>query len=501
MANDRVAKSIVLYPSCWFYNAGVMGLLRVLEDIKEVKCEFDQDGALKLIYSDDLGPQKVLEKWLDLTAKHPWFYLNVREGDLKSVRLGKEDYYPNQTGQTILTSIKGFFGITEAGQPQRTSKSNRYRCYFCQRKVPSSEGKFFDSGFGALLGASFKTFTNAYWMMKSQLFVCNRCAFILRCHHLGFSFQGGREGIFVNAPHFKLLVELNRYAETVATESACNYRRVLGMTLVEWSVKRSSTFGFWRMSNVEVITAMFQKESGFQSKSKKKEGGKYVNYFDLPPRVVRILLDDRVAYLLKRINEKKILDLVQQETYSGLEEELYHALRKVLRTRRRKKTPQGDFPKKHVEVGDKEGNDEERASMLARLLPELCIRIMSILNSDCKNHKGGKCMKKPGFFSQDLERLEWVLRKKGEEIAKDDSSKLRENISNMGFRLLEQVRIGNRDEVFYMLLKCFVANGKEFPDALASAIKQEDESHFRILLYSFLAPILTSDFNERRQQG
>lgn len=492
---DGACKSIVLRPSCWFYNAGVMGLLKVLDGMEGVECKFAQDGAVEIVYSDSLDPRKVLQRWLDLTARHPWFSLNFGNEKGRKAFLGREDYYPNQTKQTLLTSIKCFFDITESKskQPQRASKSSQYRCYFCQRRT--SEGKFFDSGFGALLGASLRTFPNAYWMMKSQLFVCNKCGFILRCHHLAFSFQRGKEGIFVNVPHFKVLAELNRYADIVTAEGADNYRRILGMALIEWAVKRSAMFGFWKMSNIEVITASFQKGRKFSSRKGKQRGenGNYINCFDLPPRVVRVLLDDRVAYLIKRINEKKILDLIQREMYFGLEEEVYHALREVMKIKKKKSS-------------DRKGknSDKEKLLTLAQFLPELYVRVISILSSEHENYHRHKNRGEEGYmersspFSQDIGKLEWKLRKTGEEIARDNSSKLKKSIGDMGFRLLEQVRMGNRDEVFYMLLRCFAANKKEFPDALVSAIKHEDESCFRILLYSFLAPILTGDFEGKK---
>jgi len=64
------------------------------------------------------------------------------------------------------------------------------------------------------------------------------------------------------------------------------------------------------------------------------------------------------------------------------------------------------------------------------------------------------------------------------------------SINNIAFRLLEQVRLGNKDNVFYMLLRCYKANEKKFPNKLVEAFKPENDEYFKTLIFSFLAPIL-----------
>ncbi|MEM2742262.1 MAG: hypothetical protein ABIM42_07065 [candidate division WOR-3 bacterium] len=70
---------------------------------------------------------------------------------------------------------------------------------------------------------------------------------------------------------------------------------------------------------------------------------------------------------------------------------------------------------------------------------------------------------------------------------------VKDSINGIGFRLLEQVRFGNKDTVFYTLLRCYTANKEKFPDPLVEAFKPENEKHFRILIFSFLAPILGAE--------
>lgn len=80
----------------------------------------------------------------------------------------------------------------------------------------------------------------------------------------------------------------------------------------------------------------------------------------------------------------------------------------------------------------------------------------------------------------------YILKQVGERIPKA----VKKAIDDIGFRLLEQVRLGNKDNVFYMLLRCFKANDTKFPNELVEIFKPENDQYFKILIFSFLAPIL-----------
>lgn len=81
------------------------------------------------------------------------------------------------------------------------------------------------------------------------------------------------------------------------------------------------------------------------------------------------------------------------------------------------------------------------------------------------------------------------LKKDGFNISKNKL--LSDAINNIGFRLLEKVRLGQRDEVFYMLLRVFAANNEKIPVSLIDAIKTKyEDTLFKSFIYSFLAPIL-----------
>ncbi|MFN4226528.1 MAG: hypothetical protein ACK4F0_00080 [Candidatus Ratteibacteria bacterium] len=85
-----------------------------------------------------------------------------------------------------------------------------------------------------------------------------------------------------------------------------------------------------------------------------------------------------------------------------------------------------------------------------------------------------------------IDTLVWKLKQEGHRVSKD----VAKSINDIGFRLLEQVRLGNKDNVFYMLLRCFKANEEKFPDELVEAFKPENDEYFKTLIFSFLTPIL-----------
>lgn len=93
---------------------------------------------------------------------------------------------------------------------------------------------------------------------------------------------------------------------------------------------------------------------------------------------------------------------------------------------------------------------------------------------------------------KDIDTLVWRLKRRGDEIS-DDVVK---SINSIAFRLLEQVRLGNKDNVFYMLLRCFKSNNEKFPNELIEAFKPENDRYFKTLIFSFLAPILGKEETE-----
>ncbi|WP_041430359.1 hypothetical protein [Thermodesulfobacterium geofontis] len=103
-------------------------------------------------------------------------------------------------------------------------------------------------------------------------------------------------------------------------------------------------------------------------------------------------------------------------------------------------------------------------------------------------------------FLIEIDSLIKKLQQKGQSISYSNNLKnLAKAINDLGFRLLEQTRLGNKDNVYYMLLRCFHANKQEFPTELVEAFKPENEKYFKTLIFSFLAPILGREDKEAQK--
>lgn len=84
------------------------------------------------------------------------------------------------------------------------------------------------------------------------------------------------------------------------------------------------------------------------------------------------------------------------------------------------------------------------------------------------------------------------LKKEGFRLKK--YSDLKNAFDQQGYRILELVRAGKRDDVFYAILRIFVSAKKKFPPQLVEAFKPVySDELFKIFLFSFLSSILAEE--------
>lgn len=68
---------------------------------------------------------------------------------------------------------------------------------------------------------------------------------------------------------------------------------------------------------------------------------------------------------------------------------------------------------------------------------------------------------------------------------------LKDAFDRQGYRILELVRAGKRDEAFHAILRIFVSSQREFPTHLVEAFKPVySDELFKVFLFSFLSGIL-----------
>lgn len=67
---------------------------------------------------------------------------------------------------------------------------------------------------------------------------------------------------------------------------------------------------------------------------------------------------------------------------------------------------------------------------------------------------------------------------------------LRKAFQSMGYRLMEQTRIGKKDEVFHGILRLYMTSNQSFDKELLIAFKQSNNEMFKVLIFSFLSGII-----------
>lgn len=362
--NDK----ITLYPSNWLYNAGVVGFLRVLDELgKEYKCE--EFIEIKL---DGLSVDEIFEKWDDITYRRFKISYKNKSGGTQKY------YYSNQTEKSIKDKISAL--IQNKNEQQVRRRTFVLSCSFCGSFTwtTKSEIVVLNQTFGNILLGSERSFPNTYWMLESREFICPKCQFILMCHHIPFipleKDKTGSIEIFINSPFFYLTYDLNNFvSEILQKQKEYEIRKLLGISLLQWAIKRRILLGAWTMMNIEVVIKK-------RVKINKSEWETIIDYFDLPYHITRILLDYEIADLINRIGEEKIFNLVLNGKFSEIEKANYFVLRALLRLKNNEELTDNDPVTKYVDSY----KDKEHLSTISNLLPELYAKINKVLK------EGGK---------------------------------------------------------------------------------------------------------------
>jgi len=400
-------KKIILYPSNWLYNAGVVGLLKIFKEEDRKKINYEKGTikipqewfipeinnpipyATKLLVTHILLNEN-LEEWLKKKDKKGRtneekykddikknFPSNPDEG-YKYIRAGGKWFFGSNTPYQNLIQREEwlkfqFFELIKRSLEQ--DNNGQLVCVFCKRKnIPSDFLKkekslekrlvIFADPHTDELGASIGKFPNSFWNNKSSILICPFCVYLFIHHRLAFIPTSEGE-IFINAPDFKLIWDLNRFAEEILKESKeYKIRKILGSSLLQWAIKRRALLGAWTMMNIEVIV-----------KKRVRRNNKFENiidYFDLPQDITKILLDYEIASLIERINEEKIFDLILSGKFSELEKANYFVLKAILKLKNKEEISENDPITKYFT----KYQDFNYLQEVAKILPELYLKIL-----------------------------------------------------------------------------------------------------------------------------
>ncbi|MCS7307367.1 MAG: hypothetical protein NZ526_02310, partial [Aquificaceae bacterium] len=345
---------IELYPGNWLYNAGVVGLLRVLSNIENSSDDFDlkEDGGVAIrrdLLDKAFQDKKIFQnqKTKQVPLWHYWYLVetwskyadkNPDSSDLENLDKFKsniykpavaklfaqhgvyQNYYPpnkineKQGQHSGLDYFVQYIGLTSGKRVvlKHSNSSNGSKCDFCLST--EYETHTIDRMFTKELMPSIKM-PNSYWncLQEGLDKICSLCQFIIIHHHLVFTKIYDGSEIFINAPSFKLMYELNKLVKEIYSSKgkSKSVRKILGMTLIQYAGKLWSNLGKWSQMNVEVVIRK----------------GNAIDFYSLPYHTVNILSDREIAKLIGSIDESKILDYIISGKYEEILRSVYREMR------------------------------------------------------------------------------------------------------------------------------------------------------------------------------
>ncbi|TCW62207.1 type I-B CRISPR-associated protein Cas8b1/Cst1 [Treponema sp. J25] len=278
------------------------------------KYETKEDGTTTINNKEVFSKIKVEENYFE----------NGKVINLK----GKNQYYPNfiDVGGNQKEVFKEFIAAFSD-----LNKTEQYNCELCEsgllvKKDNLDNGidndqkeKFFSKistlnmAHNKILGPSEK-FPNSYWNFNSGLKICHFCTFLLIHHHLAFTKLSDGSEIFINAPSFKLMYELNKLVRELFGKTdvdSTKKREILAMSVIEYTRRLQTTLGQWNAMNIEIVI----------------KKGDEIDFYTLPYETVNIISDRAIASILSDIGEFAIFDSVISGNYSFLQEISYKIIR------------------------------------------------------------------------------------------------------------------------------------------------------------------------------
>lgn len=342
---ENTEKYIELYPGNWLYNAGVIGFLSVLQ-----RCNVNvadlllKDGTIKgditnvfrdkrshkgfevpiIVWEWFISGGKKLKKNFDENSDDPikdiWGTLfNVVFRGFFNANSNLL-YKPSKTSPAVFDSFLKFIAfLFEYGESNPT-------CSFCMKKGKQSYKNRFSSEHYKELGGSdgSEGMPNSFWNNQKTIGgtkLCDTCSFLLLNKHLAFTTLNDGTKVFINAPSFKLMYELNKLINSsFEWNKDKNSKSLLAMSVIEYCAKSNVTLGLWSGMNLEIIAVT----------KKIKENDKFediIEYSTLPYTVIQLISNKRIAALLSDIGEFKILNLILNENYKELVEIAYRILK------------------------------------------------------------------------------------------------------------------------------------------------------------------------------
>ncbi len=392
-------KTIKIYPSNWLYNASVIGFLKSVSEIEQYDIEKWFENNIVALPKDIFANLKISDR----------YFSNDKTNNISSI-VGQSSLYRNYINPSRPQDKEGFSDfvkelsiVNEYGQDfcgicsknfallpeninklneawtnhgQATEKKKKEETKKLKKTKKSIESKSESNGFeiffsnlrkynvahNNLIAPSTGEFPNAFWNLKDSFSICPLCAYLIIHHHIPFESAKTQNGqIFINAPSFKKMWHLNKYAsQMLDRRNSYQFREILGISFMDLAQKVFTTVGAWSMMNIEMVI------KGYNHATKQTD----IDYYSLPYELSRLLLNKEIANLIGQTKENYIFEIV----LSGKVDSLLILNQKILRY---SITNSSAFEDKYFSKLNYK--DARSLKNLSRILPELYVRINSIL--------------------------------------------------------------------------------------------------------------------------
>jgi len=354
-----MSEEITLYPSNWLYNAGVIGFLDTILVNKNISDnDITINSSLKInsdyikqilfenkvkfgipfwhyhyimkkrdIYLNNIkstkkkskksDDQKNKEKKVQYKFEGKTYEIDINKVDDGEISIEKDSieeflyvfrkYSASLFSKNMLYSsfyppskvsdLNYFIDYFNDNKVFRTIETKSYRCSFCgdnNYELFPLDGKFMNQ-----LMPSQSGFPNSFWNCNSEGIdkICSFCQFLLIHHHLAFTNLSDGSEIFINAPSFEIMYQMNKLVKELFGKeklSEKQKREILAMSVIEYSRRLNVSLGMWNQMNLEIII-------------KSRDG---IDSYSLPYHIVNLISDRKIASLLSEIGEFSVLNIV-----------------------------------------------------------------------------------------------------------------------------------------------------------------------------------------------
>jgi CRISPR-associated protein Cst1 len=336
-------------------------------------------------------------------------------------------------------------------------------CSFCNSPCTvgdTSRKTLFSLELSKMLGSSVGEFPNSFWDSNSMLVMCDQCRSFFICFHL-IADARLRDVSFVNTGnlsvnwHIKRLLGENDKTGKSSTLLSQKSEQVKGL------------MGMWAKQGIEVI----------------KISGSDVKVYEISDHILDIMLNFEIQNLLGKLRYENnpLEELVLDQKIADFLLVIYKHLNRCLagfsfskkEDRPKDRYLNSDLFDEKMEI--KKGLRYEKQNSFI----QNCILLYQVLIKEFADER--RLLQLGRLIPQDL--IKCADTAPASLTVKSQSG----SVSGLIFKLLELTRLGKRNEVYYVLLRAYLAEGKQLPPELNTVFQLEHTDDFKNYIYAYIS--------------